>query len=112
MAEPTAAQAALAKIAIVAKAARLLTLPGNPFGVAGEGEWAFAIKPDFAISELLYGLRYLDLDISAVAVTNAEVIEAMGSTADDWAGNDSAITNAVTAARGWVTEALEGLSIA
>lgn len=112
MAEPTAAQAALIKTAIVAKAARLLALPGSPFGVSGEGEWGFAIRPDYTINEMLYGLRYKDLEIDDITVTTTDVINALGTTAENWSNNQTQLELALAAATAWVEEALEGLPVA
>ena len=112
MASPTASQAALIKTAIVAKAVRLLSRPGSPFGITGEGEWGFAIRPDYTSNEVLYSLRYKDLDVSEVTVEPEDVISAMGTLEQDWQGHDESLATAILAATEWVKEALEGFAIA
>lgn len=111
MAVPTEAQEARVRQAIIAKAIRFMLMPGTPFGVFGIGVdgAAASVRPDHAITEMLYGLRFADLDISAVAVTAAEVIRSMDAEADDFnESKEDDVDRAIEAAKDWVSEYLAG----
>ena len=128
MAAPTESQLARLKLAIVQKAVRLLVLPEAPFGSFGEiTEYGrTAVRPDFAIKELLYGFRGKDFntydedgelveefDIDDVVVTSDDVIR-MGF--DDpevfTAEREADVDAAIDAAKSWVADYIAGVGVA
>lgn len=102
---------------MIAKATRLLVLGSAPFGVVGTDTdfGSVSVKPDYAINEMLMGLRYLDFDLSGVeTITAAEVIRVgFNADADDFnTDREDDIDAAIAAAWDWVTTALDGFGFA
>lgn len=113
MPAPTANQEARLSQAAIAKATRFLVLPEAPLGSWGElSEFGMAVvRPDYAITELLYGLHFKDLDIDWDTVVTVDQIVEVGLGADPAAlpaDKTAAVTQARAAAIDWINEELEG----
>lgn len=119
MPAPTESQGARLAQAAIAKATRLLVLPEAPLGSWGElTEFGQAVvRPDYAISELLFGLRFLELEIDWAELVNAEDVIRVGlGVADPTtfpAERLPDVERALTAAQDWIGQELtEGIGIA
>jgi hypothetical protein len=115
---PTDEQASRLAQAAIAKATRFLVLPEAPLGSWGEmSEFGMAvIRPDYAISELLFGLHFRGLIIDWASIVTADDVIRNGLSADP---SDMPIERvadvdrALEAAQEWIEEELrEGVGIA
>lgn len=102
-------------LAVVQKATRLLMLGESPLGVWGELTEAgqAAVRPDWNITEVLYGLRYLETPDLEELVTVDDVIRAgLGHDPDDYPADKLPdVTRALSAACSWVEDYCGGLGI-
>jgi hypothetical protein len=82
--EPTAGQAAQLAVAAIGKATRLLVLPGSPYGLSGEVTdfGLAAIRPDYSLQEIVYGLRFKGLVPDWSSIVTADDVIRVGLNAD------------------------------
>lgn len=115
--EPTAAQEAQLKEAMISKAARIYVMTGASLGYVGEiSEMGSAtLRPDYQIRELLEGLRFIDWDVDLTAIVDADEVIRAGLGADPTsytAAQSALVDQAIAAAASWVaTEIIEGVAI-
>jgi hypothetical protein len=110
---PTAAEEARLGQAAIAKATRFLVLPEAPLGSWGElSEFGMAVvRPDYAITELLFGLHFRHLTIDWDSIVTADDVIRVGLSADPAtfpADKLPDVERALEAAISWVSAELEG----
>lgn len=111
---PTDPESARLAMAVAAKAARLLALSEAPLGTVGEmTEWGIAVvRPDYNISELLYGLRYRKWTPAELTglIAAADVVRmSLGAQAAGFPADRLAdVERAISAAISWLDEELKG----
>lgn len=102
------------RLAVIQKAVRLLALVETPYGTVGEmTEYGVrTMRPDFAIRELLFGLRGLGFDTNDVEVSVDDVL-AVGF--DNPAVvpelKEDIIEEAILGAKFWCNQMLKGYSV-
>lgn len=114
---PTSEQTERLTSAIIFKAVRFLKLPEAPFGHSGITEWGVAmVRPDFEVSELLYGLSYrnYDLDLTSLVTVDDVVRVGLQMDPDDFpATSEPDVQRAIDSAVSWVADrVLYGIGIA
>ncbi len=101
--------------AVVAKATRILKLVESPLGLWGEmAEMGpAAVKPDWQIRELLYGLHYLEVATAPVVTTDMVIRQGLQT---DPASFPVAllpdVQRAIDSAQSWVAHDLVGIGVA
>lgn len=110
---PTEEQVASLRQAVLQKATRTLMLGQAPLGYWGEladGTQA-PLRPDYAIKEILFGLRFVNWDVDLTDLVTAEDVIRVGLQADSFPEDDDRIADidsAISAACSWVAQYILG----
>lgn len=100
--------------AVIAKATRILMLVEAPLGIWGEmGEMGpAAVRPDWQIRELLYGLHYSEADVPDVT-TDVVIRQGLQTDPDTFpADRLDDVERAINSARSWIAHDLVGIGVA